>query len=273
MLTFLSTRLQSNPKTSAKVSPTFAQARIGRERLNPPLPPFSPLLDSGILASFLRFLKGDKGKGPVGIHRERFLGLPIHKRPQFCTELHEAMQLLCKTGAIELASLRGEGNTLHYHKVILKPIQNPRFKYEICSRDDESFKARALIGDQTHLKVQSNTYVDKEGKAYRSPGKPLSKCELRYLGEETFIDCTATMRRSETYLNELVEPIYYFYQLLAEHDRAYIRIEGAPAPRKINLLRQQDELPSYVVEGLNKIHAVLSKFNPNLSYTEPSHFS
>ena len=241
-----------NTYASAKASPADAQARTG-VTLNNPLS-YVPFNTGDMNLRFNRYLHGLHGRGPVGeiSNGSFYLSPPA----QFCSDLHKAMKLLCQEGLITLTADRGN----HGHLVTLKPRQNdPHFPYSIHTLDVE---LPAIRDDGTRVDIQSNALVNSSGVACAYPNKPL----YEYLEDKEPV-VTGFGPESE---NELKVPIHHIYQILQMP--RYARIKLDHHKNQFQLDRDQKQLPSSVIEGLNIISKILRPFDPRLSYTQPFHF-
>jgi hypothetical protein len=258
MLTFLSTRLQSNPQSSVKGVTHTPQARTDRVKLNPPLR-YVRFNTGKINERFNRFLYGYLGRGPVG---RNYKTLQTRSAPaRFRSDLHEAMKLLCQEGLITLTAYRGT----HGHTVTIDPRTNdPHFPYSIHAMDVELPKV-SRYGKRVDIK--SNALVNSKGEAFPYPDKPLYQF---LIGRE--FQMNSGMLGWIEYQNELSFPMFHIYQFLENPDNAIIKLVDNKKILNLNLARDQDQLPSSVIEGLNRISKVLGTFDPRLSYTKPSHF-
>jgi hypothetical protein len=243
-----------NTYASAKASP-HSLARTG-VRLNDPLG-YVRFNTGDMNLRFNLFLHGLHGRGPVGEKLKNSNGW-VHLFPpaQFCSDLHEAMKLLCQEGLITLTADRGN----HGHLVTLNPhTNNPHFPYSIHALDVE---LPAIRTNRKRVDLKSNALVNFNGEACPYPNKPL----YEHLEDKEPV-ITGFGSNSD---NELKLPIHFNYQVLANPHHA--RIKFGHDRKQFNLAEDQDQLPSSVIEGLNIISEVLRPFDPRLPYTQPYHF-
>ncbi|MFN9691767.1 MAG: hypothetical protein ACK551_06690 [Vampirovibrionales bacterium] len=249
-----------NTYASAKASPTHSLARTG-VTLNPKLR-YVYFNTGDINQRFSRFLYGNLGRGPVGRNyktsqtRSATRSAPA----QFRSDLHKAMKLLCQEGLITLTADRGN----HGHLVTLNPhTNNPHFPYSIHAMDVELPK---VSSDGKRVDLKSNALVNYKGEAFPYPNKPLYEFLIDGVPQPNW-----GMLGWIQYKNVLSFPMFHISQILQMP--RYARIKLDHHKNQFQLDRDQQQLPSSVIEGLNIISELLRPFDPRLSYTRPYHFS
>ncbi|MFM7389414.1 MAG: hypothetical protein ACKO34_02170 [Vampirovibrionales bacterium] len=207
---------------------------------------------------FNRFLYGNSGTGPVGANfsstaQQRFAP------PQFCSDLHQAMQALCEEGNIQLLAMRGSGRTAHSHSVTVNPHTNDaNYLYSIHARDKELPKVRI---DNSDVDVQSNAFVNAQGEAFPIANKPLY--EFRENGQ------TLVSLGGRDAADELKLPLQHTSQALQYPERTRVKLEG---DKKLIILSSDwKQLPESVIKGLNSIGDILREFDPRKTYYEDEH--